>query len=79
MKLISEGKVSLEIDEAAVAQAASDDGTWKLHMLQNSTEQVVLLRESRLDHREFRKILYRALVLLTAVAVAVGVPVGVMY
>jgi len=78
MKLKSKGQVIFEMDDEELKQAAKDDTTWRYKMLENSTKTAVLMEQSCEDHREFRTLLYRAIAILSAIAAAVGVPLGMV-
>jgi len=69
----------LTIDQQAKLTAAEvDEAAWRREMLAQSIRQTTLLEQGCDDHKEFRGTLRNALILLGAIAAAVGSSVGLV-
>jgi len=72
VKLDSEGKVTLEIDEARITRV-SDGDAWKFEMLKQNTKTATYMEVAYDDHRELRQMVIENKILLVRIASAIGI------
>jgi hypothetical protein len=72
MKLQSEGKTVLEIDEDKIKKVSNGDG-WKYEMLKQMTKVATLMEVSCTDHREIKLMLSDNAKVLAKIATVTGV------
>jgi hypothetical protein len=72
MKLASEGKVTLEIDEELIDRVSEGDA-WRAEMLKQTTKTATLMEVSQRDHIELRTLIVDNKVTLARVAAAIGI------
>lgn len=72
MKLSSEGKVVLEIDEDHIRKVSNGD-PWRAEMLRQTTKSATLLEVSCDDHRELRQMLVANGKTLARIAIGMGI------
>lgn len=77
MKLKSDGRVELELDEEAIRRAAGDDA-YKFEMLKQVTKMATLVEVSMDDHRTMLQILVDNKVTLARIAVATGTILSIL-
>ncbi len=78
MKLASEGKVTLEIDEEEARKAASDPELWRLEMLKAALKNVELNERLCDDHTRMDRKLDDNGKTLAKIAVALGILLSIL-
>ena len=73
MKVQSEGKLVLEIDEDKIREASQDESMYRFEMLKETTKTATLMEVSVADHRELRDMIADNKTLLVRIAMGMSI------